>query len=85
MLSYLNKKGVKQMETITIKVDQEIAQLYQKADLNKQEKLNNLIKLFFKPELTEKSLSQVMEEIADQAEKKGLTPEILEAILNEEE
>lgn len=73
------------METITIKVDQEVAQLYQEADLNKQEKLNNLIKLFFKPELTEKSLSQVMKEIADQAEKKGLTPEILEEILNEEE
>lgn len=73
------------METITIKVDQEVAQLYQEADLNKQEKLNNLIKLFFKPELTEKSLSQVMKEIADQAEKRGLTPEILEEILNEEE
>ncbi len=73
------------METITIKVDKEVAQLYQKADLNKQEKLNNLIELFFQPELTEKSLSQVMEEIADDAEKKGLTPEILETILNEEE
>jgi len=73
------------METITIKVDQEVAQLYQSADLNQQEKLNNLIKLFFKPELTEKSLSQVMKEIADQAEKRGLTPEILEEILNEEE
>ena len=73
------------METITIKVDQEVAQLYQEADLNKQEKLNNLIKLFFKPELAQKSLSQVMKEIADQAEKRGLTPEILAEILNEEE
>jgi len=79
------KKGVKFMETITIKVDQEVAQLYQEADLNKQEKLNNLIKLFFKPELAQKSLSQVMKEIADQAEKRGLTPEILAEILNEEE
>ncbi|WP_017295746.1 hypothetical protein [Geminocystis herdmanii] len=73
------------MATITIKVDQEVAQLYQEADINKQEKLKNLIKLFLKPELAEKSLSQVMKEIADQAEKRGLTPEILEEILNEEE
>lgn len=73
------------METITIKVDREVAQLYQNADFNKQEKLNNLIKLFLKPELAGKSLSQVMKEIANQADKKGLTPEILEQILNEEE
>jgi hypothetical protein len=73
------------MATITIKVDQEVAKLYQEADLNKQEKLKNLIKLFLKPDLAEKSLSQVMKEIADQAEKRGLTPEILEEILNEEE
>lgn len=73
------------METITIQVDNEVAKLYQSAEIQKQEKLSNLIKLFFQPELANKSLSQVMAEIADQAEKRSLTPEILEDILNEEE
>jgi hypothetical protein len=73
------------METITIQVDNEVAKLYQSAKIEEQKKVSNLIKLFFQPELAKKSLSQVMAEIADQAEKKGLTPEILEEILNEEE
>jgi ubiquinone biosynthesis protein COQ9 len=73
------------METITIKVDQELAKAYQEADQKKQEKVNSILKLFFDPEFTEKSLSQVMAEIAEQAEKRGLTQAILEEILNEEE
>ena len=39
-------------------------------------------KLFINFNSIEKSLSQVMEEIATKAEQRGLTPEILEAILN---
>lgn len=73
------------MEKITIEVDNEIAKAYRESDLNKQEKVNTIIKLFFQPEFADKSLSEVMENIADKAEKRGLTPEILEDILNDEE
>jgi hypothetical protein len=73
------------METITLQVEQEIAQAYRDSDRQKQEKINSIIKLFLTPEFTEKSLSEVMEKIADQAEKRGLTPELLEEILNDEQ
>ncbi|MEA5512101.1 hypothetical protein VB715_20205 [Crocosphaera sp. UHCC 0190] len=73
------------METITIKVDQEVAKAYRESDSKKQEKINAIIKLFLQPEFANKSLSDVMAEIADKAQKRGLTPEILEDILNDEE
>jgi hypothetical protein len=73
------------METITINVDNEVAKAYREAEVNKQQKLSVIIKLFFQPDLANKTLSQVMEEIADKAEKRGLTSEILQAILDDEE
>lgn len=73
------------MENITIKVDEKVAQAYRESDSQKQEKINTIIKLFLTPEFADQSLSKVMEEIADKAAKRGLTPEILEDILNDEE
>ncbi len=73
------------MEAITINVDNEVAQAYRKAEFNKQQKLGMMIKLFFQPDLARKTLSEVMEEIADKAEKRGLTPEILQSILEEDD
>lgn len=73
------------METITIKVDQEVAKAYRESDSKKQEKISVIIKLFLQPEFANKSLSDVMADIADKAQKRGLTPEILEDILNDEE
>ncbi|MEY3303202.1 MAG: hypothetical protein ACK5C4_05845 [Pseudanabaena sp.] len=73
------------MEAITISVDNEVAQAYREAEFNKQQKLGMMIKLFFQPDLARKTLSEVMEEIADKAEKRGLTPEILQSILEEED
>ena len=73
------------MEAITINVDNEVAQAYREAEFNKQQKLGMMIKLFFQPDLARKTLSEVMEEIADKAKKRGLTPEILQSILEEED
>lgn len=73
------------METITIQVDKNIAELYQESDSNKKEKLTTMITLFFKSEFEQKKLSEVMAEIADKAEKRGLNPEILESILHDDE
>jgi hypothetical protein len=72
------------METITIQVDAETAKAYRAADPEKQEKVSALFKLCLQTYFTDKSLSQVMAEIADNAEKRGLTPEILESILNDD-
>ena len=73
------------METINIKVEPEVAKLYQESDNNKKEKLNTLIKLFFQSDFAQKSLTEVMAEISDKAQERGLTPEILESILNDDE
>jgi hypothetical protein len=73
------------METITINVDSEVAKAYREAQVNKQQQLSTMIKLFFQPDLANKTLSQVMAEIADKAEKRGLTPEILQSILEDDE
>ena len=73
------------METITIKVDSEVAKAYREAQVNKQQQLSTMIKLFFQPDLANKTLSQVMAEIADKAEKRGLTPEILQSILEDDD
>lgn len=70
------------MEIITIQVDAETAKAYRAAAPEKQEKISTMLKVFLQADLTDKSLSQVMAEIADKAEKRGLTPEILESILN---
>jgi hypothetical protein len=73
------------METITINVDSEVARAYREAEVNKQQQLSTMIKLFFQPDLANKTLSQVMSEIADKAKKRGLTPEILQSILEDDE
>jgi hypothetical protein len=73
------------METITIKVDSEVAKAYREAQVNKQQQLSTMIKLFFQPDLANKTLSQVMAEIADKAAKRGLTPEILQSILEDDD
>jgi len=73
------------MEAITINVDNEVAQAYREAEFNKQQQLGMMIKLFFQPDLARKTLSDVMEEIADKAKKRGLTPEILQSILEDDD
>ena len=72
------------METITIPVTPEVAQAYQQANPQQQQALQTMLKLFLDTDFMEKSLSQVMEEIATKAEARGLTPEILESILNDD-
>jgi|GEM_PF-2224192 len=52
------------METITIQVSPEIAQAYRQAEIKKQQDLEILIKMFFDENLAQKTLIEVMEEIA---------------------
>ncbi|MCC5638772.1 hypothetical protein LC593_23655 [Nostoc sp. CHAB 5844] len=70
---------------ITIKVTPEVAQAYQNAINKEKQCLQTLIALFFNQDVTREMdfLGKIMDEISDQAVARGLTPEILESILNE--
>jgi len=72
-------------EEITVKVSSKAAQAYQQATAKQKEDLNTLVSLFLEQEITEDidSLGTLMDEISERAVSRGLTPEILESILNE--
>jgi hypothetical protein len=71
-------------ETITIRVSREAARVYNSATTEQQRKLEVLLSL----RLTEVSratrpLEDIMDEISRNAQKRGLTPEVLESLLDE--
>lgn len=71
---------------ISIEVDEAAARAFVAAPLGEQQKLQILLNLRLQ-ELTTKpgrSLQDVMNDISSEAEARGLTPEILEALLREE-
>lgn len=72
-------------EEIIIKVSPNIAQAYQKATEQKKASLSTLISIFLREEGENNIdfLGKLMDDISDQAIARGLTPEILETILNE--
>jgi hypothetical protein len=73
-------------EEITIKVSPKVAQAYQKATESEKQSLATLVSLFLGENVNEEVdfLGKLMDEISDRAVSRGLTPQILEAILNEE-
>ena len=72
-------------EEITTKVSPNVAQAYQKATERKKQSLVTLVSLFLQEDLNQEVdfLGKLMDEISDRAVSRGLTPEILETILNE--
>ena len=68
--------------TISIQLEEDAAQIYLDASEQKREKLGLLISLWLR-ELDSISLASLMGRISDNAEKRGLTPEILESLLDE--
>ena len=71
------------MKTISISVEPEIQAAFERASEEERRTLSVLIGVFFKERWAGKSLIEVMREIGDRAEKRGLTPEILSEILDE--
>ncbi|MBE9123507.1 hypothetical protein IQ269_22585 [Tychonema sp. LEGE 07199] len=69
------------MAIITIQVDENIKTAFEEASLNTQQELSSIIQLFFRQNLHNKTLTQVMTEISDRATERGLTSEILQDIL----
>ena len=73
-----------QTKTITIRVSPEAAYAYETAGAEQQRKLDALLSL----KLTEvarakRPMEAIMSEISRKAQERGLTPEILQSILNE--
>ncbi len=71
-------------QTITIHVSPEAARIYKAATAERQRKIEALLSL----KLTEvaqitRPLEDIMSEMSQKAQERGLTPEILETLLNE--
>ena len=73
------------MPTITIIVDPEAAKAYAGATTEEQKKIQMILGLHFRELATSKipSLKTLMDELSAKAKDRGLTPEILENLLNE--
>jgi hypothetical protein len=69
------------MANIILQVDEEIKAVFDQANPAIQKQLSNIIELFLREKLYNKSLTEVMAEISDKAQQRGLTPEILQDIL----
>lgn len=70
------------MQQITIEVDDNIKKAFQLASPQQKQELSYLIGAYLGSSWEEKNLIEVMEMISDNAEKRGLTPEILEGLIN---
>jgi hypothetical protein len=69
---------------ITINVNVEAARIFETVSVEQQHKLEALLSLkLIQATSTEKTLDDIMGEISDKAEARGLTPEILESLLHE--
>jgi len=70
---------------ITIPIDAETARVYHTASPNDQKKIQLMLRLRLRElaELPTGSLVEIMDEIGAKAEARGLTPEILEALLHD--
>ena len=73
------------MTTITLEVLSEIAEAYEISSPEEKQQIQYLITLLLKREDENdlEFLRKIMDEISDRAIARGLTPEILESIINE--
>ena len=74
-----------EIKPITIRVNAEVARIFEAASEEQRRKLEALLSLKLgNATRSKRSLEDVMSEISRNAQAKGLTPEILDSILNEE-
>jgi hypothetical protein len=71
------------METITIEVEPEIARVYKAFKPQSQQQFQALMSSILKRSL-EESLEDIVADLRDEAQANGLTPEILEKLLEDE-
>jgi ferritin-like metal-binding protein YciE len=75
------KPLIRTMASITIQVDEDIKTAFEGATSETQKQLSHIVQLFLRGNLHNKTLTEVMAEISDKAQQRGLTPEILQEIL----
>jgi hypothetical protein len=73
------------MKAISIQVDEDIAREYNKIASEQRKRIDSLFIQLVQQELKKISLMQIMDDISNEAERNGLTPEILESILADED
>lgn len=72
------------MDRITVSVDAEVAQAYRSVSDRDRRKLDLLVNLRLRDATrSSQSLREVMEEISRNAQQRGVTPDILESLLDE--
>ena len=72
-------------ETITVTVDSEVAEKYRSASESERLKLDWLLSLHLRDLMgPRRPLEETMQELSRQAQERGLTPEILQSILDDE-
>lgn len=72
------------MESITIKVDDELAKAYREVTPIKRQEIENLLSNFLKKMIQERSLDEIITDLQQQATANGLTQEILDEILKDD-
>ena len=73
-------------EQITVSVDSDVADFYRSVSDAQRRKLDLLVSLRLREVAVDrKSLIEIMDEISSNARQRGLTPKILQSILDEEE
>jgi len=75
-----------ELKTITLPVDADLARLYEQASPETRLKLRTLFEVLAGVMISPESmpLNKLMDEISDRARERGLTPEILDDILNDQ-
>jgi len=71
------------MTTISLEIDTDVAKAFQLSEPEQQQKIQRLINGWMKQAINISKLKTTMDKLSDEAEANGLTPEILESILNE--
>ena len=72
-------------DRITVSVDADVADAYRAVSDEGRRKLDLLVNLRLREAThSERTLRDIMREISQSAQRRGLTPEILRSILNEE-
>jgi Holliday junction resolvase-like predicted endonuclease len=72
------------MSSITIQVEPELAQAFGSASPEQQQKIQMLINQWLKQALNTSKLQATMDQMSQEAQAAGLTPEILESILDDQ-
>lgn len=71
------------MRTIAIQIDEDIAQAFQSSQPEQQQQIQAWLNQWMRQALKISKLQNTMDRLSDEAVANGLTPEILQAIINE--